>query len=141
MPLRAFVDRTKYVGGILNIADRENFVTALGIEIGARLQGSEQIVVQRAAGNCLFEDGRVRRHAAQSIFRDQTLQFAAGKQVAADVVQPNRLAEFQKIFERVGGFSGIENSSGLHCVPLFFSRRSSVVGLQQSFKRNDLAED
>ena len=35
-------------------------------------------------------------HAAQAIFVDQALQFAAGEQVAADVVQPHRLAELQE---------------------------------------------
>ena len=81
-------------------------------------QGVQQIVVQLAARDGLFEDGGIRSHAAQAIFVDQALQFAAGEQVAADVVQPHRLAEFQKVFERIGGFGGFENSDWLH-EPLF----------------------
>ena len=62
----------------------------------------------------------IRRHAAQAVFLDQALEFAAGKQVPTDVVQPHRLAEFLKIFQRVGGFGGFKNSSWLHDIlPLF----------------------
>ncbi len=87
--LRAVVHRPQNIGGILNVADGENFVAPLASRSVRERKRVQQIVVKRAAGDGLLEDGRVGGHAAQAVFVDQALQFAAGEQVAADVVQPD----------------------------------------------------
>ena len=42
---------------------------------------------------------------AQAVFVDQALQFAAGEQVAADVVQPDGLAEILKLVRGLVAFA------------------------------------
>ena len=45
---------------------------------------------------------------------DQALQFAAREQIAADVVEPDGLAERQKLGERIGGFCGFKRAHWIH---------------------------
>src|SRR5205807_2322129 len=108
------INRTQKIRSILNVTNGKNFVTCLGVEIGSGLQRFQQICVIVAARDCFLEDRGIRRNAPQAIFIDQTLQFAAGDQVAPDVIQPNRLAELLKIFYWIRGLGGFQNSGGLH---------------------------
>ena len=63
--------------------------------------GPNVLVVIVALCNRLFEDGWIRGHPSQSIFLDQTPQFAADDQIASDVVQPDGLAEGCQFFQRI----------------------------------------
>ena len=80
------------------------------------------------------KDGRVGSHATKTIFVDEALQFAAGEQVTADVVQPYRLTELQQIFEWIGSFGGFKNSYWLHKTSFhdLSVDQSSVFSLQKN---------
>jgi hypothetical protein len=43
--VRALVDGSEQVGGVLNVANREQFVAALGVEVGARGERVQKILV------------------------------------------------------------------------------------------------
>ena len=110
---RAHVDRAEEVGCILNVADREEFIAAFGIEIVASREGVEEVLIL-PSGNCLLEDGGVRCHAAQAVFGDQALQFTACHQVPANVIEPDGLAKRLKLGEGIGGFCGFKSADWIH---------------------------
>ncbi len=112
--LGAVVDRTQHVGGILNVADGEHLVAAFGIEIGSRFQRIQQVCVVVTVRDRFFEDRGVRSDSAQPVFVDQALQVAAGDEVAANIVEPYRLAKFLQIFQMVDALCAFYNSSRLH---------------------------
>ena len=56
-------------------------------------QRADVLVVVAARRDRLFEDGRVRRHAAQAVVLDQPRQFAGLNQVPRDEIVPDALAE------------------------------------------------
>ena len=90
-PLALLVNRPEQVRRILDIAHREPLVERLGVELLC-LSRVKQLFVVGAASDRLFEDGRVRGNTAQSIFFDKPLQFAAGNQTAANVIEPDGLS-------------------------------------------------
>ena len=108
--LRALVHGTEQIGRVLNVADRQQFVAALGVEVGAAGERVQEILVLRRARNGLLENRGIRSHSAQAVFGDQALQFAALQQVAADVVEPDGLAESLKLDERINGFCGFKRA-------------------------------
>src|SRR5208283_940113 len=111
---RALVNGTEQVGRVLNIADCQQFIASLGVEFGAAGERVEKILVLRRAGNGLFENRGIRRHPAQAVFLDQALQLAALQQVAADVVEPDGLAESLKLGERIRGLCGLKRVDWIH---------------------------
>ncbi len=56
--LRLRIDRSEDVASILNVTKRDFFEEAVGVEF-LRVRRHEDIVVEIAAGDGLFEDGRV----------------------------------------------------------------------------------
>ena len=92
------VHRTQQVGNVLNVANGDNLITVFGIEIGTILQRSQNVCIVCAACNRFLEDRRIRGHPAQTVALDEALEFAAGNQVAADVIEPDGLAKLQKVF-------------------------------------------
>src|SRR5262249_9747527 len=61
----------------------------------------QNVSVIGTAGDSLFKDGRIGGHSTQAIFINQPLEFAAGDQVATNVVEPYRLAKFLQQFEGI----------------------------------------
>ena len=98
-PIRTFrflMHGPQEVSRPLDVLDRQRLEERCGAGVRVlsepRTQGG---VVVGAARDGFFKDGRVAGDAAQPVLLDQALQFAAGEQAAADVVQPNRLSVFQ----------------------------------------------
>src|SRR6185312_4461710 len=86
------VDRTEDVSRLLNVLDGEPFVDrrrGLALVLFVTFQRGP---VVRAAGDRLFEDRRVRRDAADAVLPHQSRELAALKEMAPDVVEPDRLA-------------------------------------------------
>src|SRR6185312_5029796 len=54
-----------------------------------------------ALADRLLEDRRVRGHAAQAVIGDERLEPAARQQLAADIVEPDRLAVILQALQRV----------------------------------------
>ena len=112
--LRALVHGREQVGRVLNIADGQQFIAAFGVEVGAAGERVQKILVLRRARDGLLENRGIGSHPAQAVFRDQALQFAALQQVAADVVEPDGLAESLKLGERIRGFCNLERAYWIH---------------------------
>src|SRR5260221_1120418 len=112
--LRALVHGTEQISRVLNIADRQQFVASLGVEVGATGERVQEILILRRAGDSLLEYRGIRSHSAQAVLGDQALQFAALQQVTADVVEPDGLAESLKLDERINGFCGVERFYWIH---------------------------
>ena len=87
------IDRAQKISGVLNVANRDDLVTCLGIEIGAVPQGPKDVDIVRTPSDGFFEDCGIRGHTTQAILLDEALEFAVGDQVAADVVEPHGLAK------------------------------------------------
>src|SRR5437667_3963536 len=102
--LSALVDGAENVGSVLNVANRQYLVASLGVEVGSRLQGLQQFGVVGAAGDRFLEDRWIRGDTTKSVLVDQALEFAAGDELAANVVQPDGLSEILELFEWIGGF-------------------------------------
>ncbi len=64
-------------------------------------QLADLVVVLGALGDRLLEDGGVAGHAGDVVLGDQALQLTAGQQLAADVVEPHRLALGGELLQRV----------------------------------------
>src|SRR5262249_24597362 len=63
-----------------------------------------------------------------AVFLDQTLQFAARDEIAAYVVEPNRLCKFKEIFQRIDSFRGSQYARRLHAVsPYLFRAKTSLA--------------
>src|SRR6266849_8756570 len=99
--LRATVHGAEQVGRVLNVADRQQFVASLGVEVGAAGERVQKILVLGRAGDGLLENRGIRSHPAEAVLSDQALQFAALQQIAANVVAPDGLAEILKLDERI----------------------------------------
>ena len=112
--LRTLVHGTEQIGRVLNVADRQQFVASLGVEVGAAGERVQEILVLRRAGDGLLENRGIRSHSAQTVFGDQALQFAALQQVAADVVEPDGLAEILELDERINCFCGLKRFYWIH---------------------------
>ena len=112
--LRTLVHGAEQIGCILNVADRQQFVATLGVEVGAAGERVQEILVLRRAGDGLLENRGIRSHSAQTVFGDQALQFAALQQVAADVVEPDGLAEILELDERINCFCGLKRFYWIH---------------------------
>src|SRR6185437_15700394 len=110
---RYVVNRAENVGGILNVANGEQFVTLRGGEFRTRIERFEEVRVISAAGDGLFKNGGIGGHAAQSIFINEALEVAAGEQIAANVIEPDGLAVFDKFLERIFCFDAYAISDGL----------------------------
>ena len=91
--LRAVVNATQSVGGVLNIANGEMLVDSLSVQILALREFFERLRIVGASGDGFFEDRGIRGHAAKAVFLNQAREFARGQQVAADIVEPDGLAE------------------------------------------------
>jgi hypothetical protein len=98
---RPVVHRAQDVRGVAYVADRQAFVD--GSRVAARTRrGGHGVGVLGTGGERLLEDRRVRGHAAQAVLGDEPRQLAAGNEVPADVVEPDRLAQGTKLEKRVG---------------------------------------
>src|SRR5581483_4076579 len=115
-PLSLVVNRAQHVSSILDVADGQQFIAGLRIQVSPRVQRSQKVRVVGTACNGFFEDRGIRGHAAQPIFFDKALQFAAGEQLPADVVQPYRLSILQELFQRIDSFGSFKNSGRLHTI-------------------------
>src|SRR5262249_19313120 len=104
-PLRPLVLRPQNAGRIANIAHGDALIERAGVN-PARIGGSQDIKVIRAAGDGLLEDRRVGRDPADPVLFDQLLQLAADEQVAVDVVEPDRLAVIGQSPQRIDGLHG-----------------------------------
>ena len=100
-PVQALVDGPQDVCGVADVPPGEGLEDLRRGHPGpGRL--AQQVVVVRAAGDGLLEDGGVGRHPQQPLF-DQALQLTGANQVAADAIQPDALAEgLQAVQGRLG---------------------------------------
>ena len=76
------------------------------------MQGIQEVGVIVLPAMAFSKIAGIGGHAAQAVFVDQSLQFAAGDQVAPNVVQPHRLAILQQFFQGISGFRGFESFDG-----------------------------
>jgi hypothetical protein len=106
-PRAPLVHAAQGVGSVLDVADREALVEALRVQ-PARARRLQHVPVVGAAGDRLLEDRRIRGHAAQAVLVDQAAQLAASDQAAAQIVEPDRLAEDGQRAQRIleGGHLG-----------------------------------
>ena len=111
---RALVYRPQKVSRALDVAESEQFVATLGVEVGAIRKRVEKILIERAAGNGLLKNRWIRGHARQSVVVNQALEFAPRHQIAPDVVQPDRLAKSLQLFQRVDGLARFQSSNRIH---------------------------
>src|ERR1700692_5146980 len=100
-------------GGILNVTDGEKFITGLGIEIRAPGQRIEEILILPASDG-FFKNRGIGGHAAEAVLVDQTLQFSARHQIAANVVEPDGLPKSVKLDERIYGFCSFKSADWIH---------------------------
>ena len=84
--------RAKLVRRGLDVLDRQRLVKRHRRQ-AALLEGADGRRVFVAAADRLLEDRGVRGQAGEAVLADQLCQFAVQHEVAADVVQPDRLAE------------------------------------------------
>src|SRR5262249_10478698 len=94
------VNRAQKIGGVLNVANGNPLEGFSRLEV-LRMQLSQHVGIVRAAGDRLLEDRGIGSYTAQTILFDEALQFAAGDEVAADVIQPYRLPELLQLDKRV----------------------------------------
>ena len=80
------------VGGLADVEIREPLEDLLGI-LGLADHLAERIVVPVGMPHRLLEDGRVRSHPADPVLLDQPGHDPVLEQLAADVVDPDRLAQ------------------------------------------------
>jgi hypothetical protein len=92
----AVVDRPEQVGGVGQVVDREREEQLLARAPGAR-QLADLIVVGVAGTDRLLEDGRVRGQSGDRVLGDVARQRAVAEHVAADVVEPEGLAELVQL--------------------------------------------
>ena len=87
--------RTEQVGGLAKVLQREREEERLAA-LSLLRQLSDRPVVRGAAADRLVEDRRVRSEPRDRELRDVARQRAVGEHVAADVVEPETLAEHVK---------------------------------------------
>src|SRR5439155_25319153 len=98
--LGAVVDRPEEVAGHLDVFDGETLEKLRALE--ALLDElPNALVVVFAAGDGLFEDRGVGRHARNAVFIDQAFQIAGEDFAATNVVLPDALAEFVELLQRI----------------------------------------
>ena len=131
--LRALVDRPEQVGSVLNVANREQFITRFGVEILAPRQRIQKILVFRAAGDCLFENRGIGSHPPQAVFIDQPLQVSALEQIAPDVIEPDGLPERLQLFQGIDGLAGYQRVDGIHDVSLLLGRQTRCLTLKHGY--------
>jgi len=85
--IRFRIDGLEDVARIPNVAERNHFKHAIGIEL-LRLGRVQDVRVEVAACDGFLEDRRIGGHSAQAIVIDVFLQLPAGEQVSANVIHP-----------------------------------------------------
>jgi hypothetical protein len=92
------VDRPEDVGRRLDVFDHQvpEHVRRSGLLAD---QLDHRLVVVRRAADGLLEDRRVRRHARDPLVA-KTRQLSGGDQLAANVVEPQRLPDVMELFDR-----------------------------------------
>ncbi len=86
------VGRPEGVGGVPHVLDGQRLEHTRRFGARASLL-PDVLVVQVGVGDRLLKDGRVRRHAAQTVLGDEAPERGPGVQVAPDVVVPDALPE------------------------------------------------
>src|SRR6185369_2141941 len=90
--VRLIVNGSELVSRALHIALAESFVNHLWA-LPVESHDPNVLLVILAADDGLLEDRGIGGHPAQSIFLDQSSQFATEDQIAPGVVQPDGLAK------------------------------------------------
>ncbi len=94
------VDRPEHVRGGLDVLDHHSPEHVRGLGLVLHQPDHRLVVVGRAADGFL-EDGRVGRDSGESLVA-QARELAGADQLAADVVEPERLAGLLELFDRAG---------------------------------------
>src|SRR5579871_1484444 len=132
----AVVDGPQRVGGVLDVLDSQDLVNRHGIQILALLQFKQGVGVIGAPGDGLLKDGGIGSHSPQAVFVDEVLQLAAGNQIAANVIEPDRLAILTQLPNRI---SGLRRGDGWDTHDLLVSRflvfSFLVSGNQRTIRR------
>ena len=100
-PLRLPVDAGQRIGALADVADRQFLEQRARIEIAHRLSLADQLVVIIAMADRLLENRRVGGDPAHTVIGDQAGKAAGAQQLAADKIEPHRLAVFVQLLERV----------------------------------------
>ena len=96
---RPLEDGQEEVGGLAEVADGERLEDLLGrLALGG--QRAQLVVVVRARGDGLLEDGGIGREAGDVAVGDHAGEPSGHEQRAVDVVVPRRLAELLQLDER-----------------------------------------
>ncbi len=98
----ALVHRTQCVGRSPDVGDGQAQEDLVGILHPVVEQLVDLLVVVGAVGDRLLEDGGVAGHAGDVVLGDQPSQLRPGDQLAADVVEPHRLAALGEPLQGVG---------------------------------------
>ena len=98
------INRTQHVGGHLNILDRQRLVKFADLTLGILGEHlAQRVIVVGAARDRFFENGRIAGNPADAVLIDQPFEAAARKQIAPDIIQPDRLTLLAQLFQRVHG--------------------------------------
>jgi hypothetical protein len=116
LAIEAIIDWAQRIAGVLDVLDRQAFVSGLDGRVGLRQIGLELIVIGIGMTDRLFEDRRVGGDAGQPVLRDQLLQPALVHELAIDEIQPDRLPD------------GLELLQTAHRIPLFGANGVDLVG-------------
>ncbi len=119
----AIVDGSQDVGGPLDVGDGQAHEDVLGVVDARGEQLADLVVVLAALRDRLLEDGGIAGHPGDVVLGDQALELAAGQQVAADVVEPDRLALVAELLHRV------RRGHSVHLTGKGARRRNDGVGV------------
>jgi hypothetical protein len=86
------INRAENVGGHLNVFDGKSFVECRHFRLWVLCQQRPQcVVVIRAAGDGLLENGWIAGDASNAIFFNQPLKLTCANEIAPNIVEPNGL--------------------------------------------------
>jgi hypothetical protein len=125
------------IGRVLNVPNRQLLVERRRVQ----RRGAGRIEDVGVARDRPFEDGRIRGHAAQAVFLDHPLQFAACDQAAADVVEPDRLAEDLHRSQRIRERGHLGEAPDVACLTRESRVQEDANQLARQFDADDAAAD
>src|SRR5215831_1082705 len=100
------VDAAQDIGCIPNVANGDLFVDPFRVEVLVLSEFLQCESIIGAMSNGFLENCGIRGHSAEAVFFNQAIEFPGRDEIAADVIEPDGLAETKESLQRVFALAG-----------------------------------